>query len=386
MYPQLATQPSPAPRGVITADVVSDAAGFDALLVEWDALLASSRTPVPFMKAGWFDCWRRFAMNGNTFNIIAARERGSLVALAPLMRVRRGFGFSDRLEFLATGPAGSDYLDLIVRDGAGDDAVGAIAAAIHAQQAPLYLDHLPPHSNAARLSGELERIGWTSLESSPDVCPFIDLTGLTWDDFLETLGPAHRANIRRRIRALDSTGVMTFTRVETHQQRREALDRLIRFSEQRWTSRGGTSAFPTPSMIAFHQAVTRRALSEGWLRCYTLALDGDIAAVMYGFVVDDRFYFYQHGFDEARARYSLGLVLMALTIRASIDEGLREFDMLYGHEAYKQLWARQQRPLHRLELFPPRVTGTLLRRQAEARRALRLVAHQFGLKARHDHS
>jgi CelD/BcsL family acetyltransferase involved in cellulose biosynthesis len=138
-------------------------------------------------------------------------------------------------------------------------------------------------------------------------------------------------------------------------------------------------------MIAFHHAVSAQAMAGGWLRLYTLSLNGAVAAVMYGFALDGRFYFYQHGFDDRYAAHSLGLVLMGLTIRAAIDDGMREFDFLYGHESYKSLWAREQRPLSRLELFPPRITGALLRRRAETRRALRVMAHQLGLNVRHGH-
>ncbi len=33
---------------------------------------------------------------------------------------------------------------------------------------------------------------------------------------------------------------------------------------------------------------------------------------------------------------------MALTIRAAIDDGASEFDMLWGTEPYKALWARER--------------------------------------------
>ena len=65
----------------------------------------------------------------------------------------------------------------------------------------------------------------------------------------------------------------------------------------------------------------RRALERGWLRMYVLRLDDRLAAVMYGFNYGGRFYFYQHGFDDQFSSHSIGLVLMALTIRAAIDEG-----------------------------------------------------------------
>lgn len=370
--------------GGLTAEVFTDHSALAALSGEWDRLLASTPTPTPFLKAGWIDCLLRHTMDGQALNAIVVRNQGRLLAIAPLIRSRRGFGFSGRLEFLGAA-AGADYLDLLVADSDADAAIAAIATELHEQQEPIYLDHLPPSSRAARLGNELMRRGWTSIDTAPDVCPFIDLAGHSWDSYLATLGSAHRANVRRRIRNLEASFKVEFALVDSQHARRDALDSLIRFSEQRWKERGGTSAFPDARMIAFHHAVTRIALDQGWLRFYTLSLNGVVAGVMYGFAIDDRFYFFQHGFDDAYGSYSAGLVLMALTVRAAIDSGMREFDMLYGHEAYKNLWARQQRPLSRLQLFPPRITGSLLRRQAETRQALRVMAHQLGLRPGHDH-
>jgi len=368
--------------GVMTADVITDNAAFELLAGEWDRVLESSGAATPFLKNAWMDCWRRYANDGATLNVIAVRERGKLAAVAPLMRVRRGLTFADRLEFMGTGPAGADYLDLIIGRGDDEAAIGAIAGAIDAQQLPLYLDNLPPASRAARLVAALSGTGWTTIDGSPDVCPYIDFASHTWESYLQSLGSAHRANVRRRLRAINADFGVQFDLVDSHHERRDALDELIQYSERRWKNEGGTTSFPSPELIAFHHHVTRRAMDEGWLRLYTLRLNGVIAGVMYGFVVDKKFFFYQHGYDDAYARHSLGLVVMAMTIRAAIEEGVREFDMLYGHETYKSLWAREHRPLTRLQLFPPHVTGTLLRKQVETRQALRLIVHQLGLKAR----
>jgi hypothetical protein len=43
---------------------------------------------------------------------------------------------------------------------------------------------------------------------------------------------------------------------------------------------------------------------------------------------------------------------MGLTIRAAIDEGAAEFDMLWGVEPYKFLWARDRRELRNIQSFP----------------------------------
>src|SRR5262249_43068776 len=152
-----------------------------------------------------------------------------------------------------------------------------------------------------------------------------------------SLGSSHRANFRRRLKGLTERFDVRFDRVTTDGERHDMLGHLIRFHEQRWQTQGGSTAFLTPSVRAFQDDATRRALSSGWLRMVVLRLDGAPAAVMYGFTYGSRFYFYQHGFDETYKPLSIGLVLMGLSIEAAIEEGACEFDMLWGVEPYKFL-------------------------------------------------
>ena len=67
---------------------------------------------------------------------------------------------------------------------------------------------------------------------------------------------------------------------------------------------------------------------------------------------------------------------MALTIRAAIDEGAQAFDLLWGTEGYKSLWARDARTLRRIQLFPPHAAGRIHRRAVEARRRLGRLARR----------
>jgi CelD/BcsL family acetyltransferase involved in cellulose biosynthesis len=374
------TLAAPAVARGVTVDVATDAPGFDRLHDEWDGLLQGSAAVTPFLNWSWLRNWWRHLAGAATLQLFVVREGGELIGVAPLMLTRRGLQHSPVLEFLGTGGAGSDYLDAVVRRGHEHSAIAALTSAIHALQLPLYLDHLPPAPVAGSIQVALAARGWAAIESHPDVCPVIALAGHSWDSYLATLGAAHRANVRRRLRSLAANFDVRFGAVETERDRRAALAALIEFSTVRWAERGGTTAFDSPQLRAFHEATTKAALADGSLRLYVLTLNGDIAAVMYGFMRSQRFYFYQHGFSPAFARLSVGLVLMALTIKAAIEEATTEFDLLYGHEPYKRLWARDCRRLGRLQLFPPRITGTLLRREVETRQALRALASRLGLR------
>lgn len=364
----------------VTVDVMADARVFETMRDEWNALLDASASWNPFLTWEWMSAWWTHLRDAATLNIVTVRSEGRLIAIAPLMTVRRGL--SSRLEFIGVG-SGADYLDVIVRAGHESATAEALARWLNAQPLGLHLDNLPPGPMSGRVWRELARTGWTAIETSPDVCPFIDLSGHSWDSYLASLGSSHRANVRRRLRAVNAAFDVRFTAVHADEERRRAIEALFKFHDQRWVC-GASTAFSTPPLRAFHHDLTRRALEGGWLRLYTLSLDNALVAAMYGFERDGRFYFYQHGADAAFAGYSLGLVLMALTIRAALDDGLREFDMLYGHEAYKKLWARQQRPLGRLMLFPPRLGGRWLQRGAETRQAVRALVHRLGLKGSHD--
>ena len=368
----------------MTTELITTAASLERLHGEWNALLMATPSPTPFLTWEWMTAWWKHAGTGSDLHVLTVRDHGELVAIAPWFRTR-SWPVGSQLQFLGIGGAGSDYPDLIVRPGREDDAIGAIARALSGTPLSLYLDHLPAASLATRLSDALARHRWTPLESSPDVCPFIDLRGHTFDSYLATLGASHRANFRRRLRELQRRFVVTLSKPASDEARSHALNRLFHFHHERWGARGST-AFTTMALRSFHHDVSKRLHEASWLRLLTLKLDGDTAAVMYGFALDGRFYFYQHGFAAAFSPFAVGLVLMGLTIKSAIDDGCVEFDMLYGHESYKYLWARAERPLTRLQLFPPRLAGQLLRRQAETRLALRTIARSAGVTRTHAHT
>jgi CelD/BcsL family acetyltransferase involved in cellulose biosynthesis len=221
---------------------------------------------------------------------------------------------------------------------------------------------------AARLADRLAGSGWTRVAAPDGTCPLIPLAGHTFDSYLGTLGSSHRANFRRRLRALAQAFDMRFETVTGDEDRCRVLATLAAFSQRRWKDHGGSSAFMTAGVRAFQEEATRRALRRGWLRLHVLRLDGVAAAVLYGFQYGGRFYFYQQGFDDRFREHSVGLVLMGLSIRAALEEGAGAFDMLWGVEPYKFLWARESTTLERLDLFPPHLGGLLQRHTVSARR------------------
>jgi len=131
-----------------------------------------------------------------------------------------------------------------------------------------------------------ERLARTT--TAGGTCPYIPLAGQP-GFYLATLGSSHRANVRRRIRALDQKFDVRFERVtgDTQRARRSPSSSSI-------TIAGSTSAAPafgTDDIAAFHDELTRRASIAGWLRMFRAAPRRRAVAVMYGFLYDGTFYF-----------------------------------------------------------------------------------------------
>jgi CelD/BcsL family acetyltransferase involved in cellulose biosynthesis len=351
-------------------ELVDTDAKFNALERDWRELLDASDADCAFLTWEWLSTWWRHFGADRQLSIIVVRQEQVPIAIAPVSlgpRRWRQCGVQVA-ELLGSGDVGSDYLDLIVRRGSNSEAREALVEAFERRRVTVAARRLPAsRSVVAWLANGLTTRGWRHAVLGRDVCPWIDLRGKDWDGYLATLGSEHRYNVRRRIRNLEKKATVSFETATTDADRRTALDALIRLHNRRWETRGGSTAFHSESLRAFHHDVTARFLERGWLRLHVLRVNDDIAAVLYGFLYKNRFYFYQAGFDERLSSQSVGLVMMARAIARAIEEGAEQYDMLHGDEPYKFLWAHETRPLMSVELYPPTLGGWLSRVGATGR-------------------
>lgn len=369
-------------RTMLTTDVVRDTAGFQTLRGEWTELIEASACNRLFLTWEWMFTWWKHFSGGRRLHLITVRRDGELAAIAPLAlrpwQPRRLLPFP-AVEFLGTGSVGSDYLDVVLRRGEEREALQSLADRLAEQQVMLELSQVDGAScHAVELASRLiQQHGWDTYRATTDFCPFIDLSGHSWESYLEGLGSAHRYNFRRRLRNLTKRFDVRLEEVRSEEQRRQALPALIGLHHMRWNGRGGSGALHTPSLVAFHEELSRLALQRGWLRLCVLRLDGKPAASIYGFRYKDTFYFYQSGFDPGFGKHSVGLVIMGLAIKSAMEEGMKEYDLLRGQEAYKYSWTRDERELIRLELYPPRARGVLYRETMEMRRGLKKMVQRY---------
>jgi CelD/BcsL family acetyltransferase involved in cellulose biosynthesis len=338
-------------------EVINTEERFKEIREEWMELLAHSSSDCIFLTWEWLYTWWKHLAGGSQLHILVVRSGEDVIAIAPLaspstklIRLAR----INALEFLGTGSVGSDYLDIIARRGKEDEAMDVLVEYLLRGKFVLDLKQLVKNRSLVRqLATRLQQQGWNRSETSSNICPFIDLTGHTWKSFQAGLGPKHRYNFNRRRKNLYRDFDAGFECIVSEHQRSAALASLVTLHNKRMQQRGGSDGLHSSELIGFHEELTRLALTRGWLRLFLLTLNGEKAAALYGFMYGRKFSFYQSGFDPRYSPYSVGLVTMGLAIEAAIADGAEEFDLLHGDEKYKSLWAKMQRDLVRMELYPP---------------------------------
>ena len=367
-----------AERPVVAVESIRDLGAFLALKNEWDQLQQSSDARSLFLTWEWLYTWWNSLAEDRALSILTARCHGELIGVAPLCR--RPASLHKRhmfpvVEFLGSGEAGSDYLDVLVRRGWERETLDALASHLRQARQVLRWSNVSWNdSSAGRLAGLLGKEGWIVEEAAINRCPYIPLIGKSWEDYLGSLGSEHRYNFHRKLRRLNREYSVSFEQATTELECLESIDLTMELHRKRWRGRGDSEAFHTPGSAAFHRNFAQIALKRGWLRLYILRLNGRPAACLYGFLHHRKFYFYQSGMDPLFEKYSVGMIVMGLAIQRAIEEGAVEYDLLHGEEAYKFHWAPESREIGRFELYPPGVEGWLAQSAVALNRASRRLA------------
>jgi CelD/BcsL family acetyltransferase involved in cellulose biosynthesis/selenocysteine lyase/cysteine desulfurase len=359
-----------APRDLarIIASVAGRRAGRPALRVEpvadlqearevWQALAPHTRNV--FATWEWADVWWRHFGAGRQLRVsICQAADGKPVAILPLCEARERS--LRTLRFVGQGPA--DQLGPVC---APDDAPAAARALRSALSAPrsrwdlLVGDHLPAVEGWGAL------LGARLVAREPS--PVIDIETTDWDAFLAARSSNLRQQLRRKERRLEREHALSYRLVTDAGRLDDDFALLCSLHAQRWAG-GGSDAF-AGGRRAFLRDFAHRALQRGWLRLWFLQLDGRDVAGWLGFRYCGVESYYQAGRDPSMDDRSVGTVLLAHTLRAAIGDGMTEYRLLRGGEAYKERLATRDAPVETLVL-----AGSAAGRAALAGAAMRRLA------------
>jgi CelD/BcsL family acetyltransferase involved in cellulose biosynthesis len=303
-------------------------AAFGSLADEWDALVAASPLPSPFLRSWWLS-----AVAGGTPRLVLVFDGGHLVGGLPL-ESDRWMGV-ERLRFLGSGPLCPDHLDLVAAAGFETEVTRAVGAWLGGRGSRILdLDGVAEGTAVrAALPDGVRPVVF-------DLAPWLALDSDS--QLFMALRPGRLRNAltraRRRLAPLGvEHRVMAAGAVDEHAP---ALKRLASLHEQRW---GPRSRFL--HVFDRFEAASREGLARGELVYHELLVGGEPVACQVWFEVANRASYYQGGRRTDHDLRGVGNLLMAAALERAFALGFAEADLLRGDEAYKHEWADRTRPV-----------------------------------------
>lgn len=304
----------------ITLERVADPA---AVHDEWARLAEQSGSI--FATHDWISIWSRNFAAGRPSLLTACRGLdGKLIALLPLY-LRAGAP-ARTVRFMGHGAG--DELGPICHSSDRPLAARALRRVLHRNSScwDLFLgERLPGPDDWAAL------LGGRALFRTPS--PVLTTGGMSFEDFLAARSANFRQQVRRRELKLGRSHDVRYRLADDPLRLQDDLTILFELHTARWGGEGSKTL--AGSRAAFHREWAARALRRGWLRLWFLEIDGAPVAAWYGFRFAGVESFYQAGRDPAWEDYSVGFVLMTHTIREALADGVREYRLLRGDDAYK---------------------------------------------------
>lgn len=320
---------------------------FEGVEESWSRLAYESRNV--FWTTDWTQTWWRCYGRGERPLVVVCRNGDETTALLPLymwsrrpVKVARfvGHGPADQLGPIC-GPSGRAAAATALRQLAEEASIDVVLAEL-----------LPGNERWS------EALGQPALRV--EAAPTISLAG-GWDAYLERRSANLRQQIRRRERQLRRRHAVRF-RLASLQTLEKDLAVMFALHRARWGA--GRSAFLR--FEGFHRKFAHRALEQGWLRLWLLDLDDRTVAAWYGFRFAGVESYYQAGRDSSLRDASVGLVLLAHSIREAAQDGMIEYRLLRGDERFKQRLADDDPGVETFALTRTGIRGTAARSVAAA--------------------
>lgn len=331
-----------------------------ALETAWDDLVAASAEDNPFRRWLWNWTWWKHYGQGRRLAILAARDNGVLVGLAPLYLHTEPLRPAGReLRLLGSTDVCSEYLGLIARRGTETEVVPALLTFLVDQWHQAW-----------------DMLRWTDLPADGvDVrpievflqqrdLPFIQRPGCTnlrvhlpatWEEYLTQLSSKRRTKLRRVVREFEDLAEVEYIDPRTAEEFARTWDEMRELHNAHWQSEGQRGLFNLPQFNAFHSELSRAYFDRQMLVLSSLRVRGEAVASCYGIRLNETVYEYQRGHRPSWIASRPGHALQFHLFRHAIEQGVRCWDYLRGDYPHKRDWATDERSTRTL-VIPARRT------------------------------
>jgi CelD/BcsL family acetyltransferase involved in cellulose biosynthesis len=330
---------------------LTDGQQLQAIGDEWRALSARAVSALLFNDHAWISaCWNQLCLAGLNgyvprLHVLAVREAGRLVAVAPLMlETRRMPGLTLRVaHWVGEGP--SDYGDLLLErlDPALVDAL--VVHLLHPRDGCHLVDLRECRGDSSVLPllwSALSRHGNMPRSDEDSRCHQVP-TAAGWTAYsLAQFSSKRRKDLRREWRKLATAGEFEWRMIN------DEVD-LIGFVHACGDVQAAHVAagehrpgeFNHPLFGPFIASMVEHAARSGWLRMAMLRRNGQLVAYWLALAYRDRYYLYNTAHRAEVQPFGGGKLLMLFLLESLFTEALGPIDFLRGAEPYKEVLSNE---------------------------------------------
>lgn len=329
--------------------VVRTAEALAELMPEWNRLYQQSAPRNPFLSAEWTEAYLETVGSDTNLFVVTLRSAGRLVGVAPLCIESRGV--FRVLRFITEDR--SDYLGFLFSNdhpSAAQELADTIVA--HSSEWDLAtLKHVADdYSGLTRIKFP----GSVRLHRTVATTARYTAAEVDWKE-LHEIGPSWLKRTRKRLPRFLRDGWLLerFTGAEAAAR----LDQVADIETRSWKAGENVMRLQPGG----GQELLRRALEtlgeRGEMQLWMATLNGRPAAYRIDFLLADRVWIYQLGYDQAFHRASVGSFLGYVALEQAWRSGIREYDYLSGDEPYKAERTLASRKIRHLAIHPRTMRG-----------------------------
>lgn len=333
--------------GDLAIQQISNVAELNALEAEWRNLESRCDTARIFATFDYISlAWKHFHGPSDRLLVLAIRERGVLVAVAPFRMSTRSFrGIPARVvEWLATWEG---------------DRPGLLCS-VDPTACWTLLEHyfgftfrnwdllqLCEQGTSPTQGGPLSRSSW--IETTVDSVGFYISLHDSFDDFLANIDAKVKSNWRNRSRKIDAlTPTPVLGRIDDPELMEQAVDRFISIERKTWKADAGLGMGKDERHRRFYAELTTVLARRGQAAFYFLCRgDHDMAGSLV-FMLGNIVYERHISHDPEFSSLSPGIVLRTDILKSLFGTTWKEFDLMgmhpsVGRQRHKADWASGQR-------------------------------------------
>ncbi|MFE9357184.1 GNAT family N-acetyltransferase [Streptomyces olivaceoviridis] len=349
-YPAGLARPT-SPTELVT-ELVTDEDAFAALGPAWGRLHARCAAATPFQSHAWLHSWWRSYGRRGRLRLLVVRAGRELVAVAPLMLVRRPLP-----ALVPLGGTISDYTDVLLDDGDDGRAAGALTEALTDAARTALVDF-----REVRPGGAVEGVyaRWRGPRRTLRDSPCLELPAVSMEELIARLPSKKSAQrVRAKLRRLNALGVQR--RTVGPEEVDAALDRLLELHRAQWQGRKVTSEHLRPRFREHLVRAVGPMVRSGDAVVTEFRLDDEVVAVdltlLSGSLAGGYLYGAHPGLRQRKA--DVAVMLLDACTEHTGGGRRRTLSLLRGDEPYKHHW-RPERVVNRRLLMARRRTAPLL--------------------------